>query len=629
MCIFVFTINKQILMKQLILFLVILVKISYGINLDANTNNSTVNTCSDTLYDSGGPTGNYQSGEDYTITFCSSTAGECPEISFASVALESGYDYVYIYDGTSSSDPLLATVNGSTIPANTIASAGCITIVMHSDGSVQQGGFQLSVNCTANCYVPPPPPTNNGPCSAYTLTVDTVCVTETHTTFGATDSGIPAASCGSNYSGGDVWFEAIVPASGFFAVESFAGSMLDGGIAIYTGPDCNTITEHTCEEAWSGFPGQQLTMASAGLAGQTVWIRIWDPNNDGQGTFNVCAYELHPILDVDTTVYTPTELVEDVLVTGCLQAMNTQFHGPDSAIGYFTNGDIIGMESGLVLSCGKVTDISGIDEFHDSFIGYTTTQPGIASDLLTVANNNSTGVSISSMLDLVVLEFDFIPSSDKVEFEFVFASEEYQAYECTSFNDAFAFFVSGPGISGPYTGGAINVAVVPGTTDPVTVSTINGVATCGPDNSQYYVNNTASSMMNVMGFTTPLTAIIAGLTPSETYHIQFVIGDAGEQMLNSYIFIREFSFISDCTSSINNKNHENIHIYPNPTKDILKVYNPYDKVINYQLVDLNGRIVQSGNIKKGENVLDINKLKNGMYFLSINYYNIVNKIIVN
>jgi len=539
--------------KLFLLFISFAFTISYAqINLDGTTTLSTVNTCAETLYDSGGPTGNYQSGEDYSITFCS-TNGDCMEISFHAFAMETGYDYLYIYDGTSSTDPLLVTATGSNLPSNVTSSGTCITVAVHTDNYVTQAGFELSVNCTGNCYVPPPPPPNDGPCSAYTLTVNTACNTETHTTLGATDSGIPDPTCGFGYMGGDVWFEATVPASGFLVIETFAGSMPNGGIALYSGSDCNNLTEIVCEEPWTGgFPGQQLIMSSAGLAGQTVWIRIWDPNNDVQGTFDICAYEPPPILDVDTTAYTPQELVEDVLITGCLQAMNTQFWGPDSAIGYFTNGDIIGMQSGLVLACGKVTDVSGTDDADDSFLGYTTTQTAIATDLLAVANNNNLGLSISNVEDVVVLEFDFIPSSDTTEFDFVFASEEYQSYECTVWNDAFAFFVSGPGIAGPYTDNAINIAVVPGTTDPITISTINGVASCGPDNSQYYVNNTASPMMNVNGFTVPLTATMAGLTPCETYHIRFVIGDASDQILTSYVFFEEGSFTSGGDVIMNN-----------------------------------------------------------------------------
>jgi len=93
-----------------------------------------------------------------------------------------------------------------------------------------------------------------------------------------------------------------------------------------------------------------------------------------------------------------------------------------------------------------------------------------------------------------------------VEFRFVFASEEYTTYINTVYNDIFAFFVSGPGITGPYAApvafpnGAINVAQVPGTSTPITISSIHPGL-----NSQYYVSNTNGTNNDFNGFTKAMT----------------------------------------------------------------------------------------------------------------------------
>ena len=69
--------------------------------------------------------------------------------------------------------------------------------------------------------------------------------------------------------------------------------------------------------------------------------------------------------------------------------------------------------------------------------------------------------------DVAVLEFDFIPNSDELSFDFIFGSEEYFGFENTVYNDVFGFFLSGPGITGPYSSptafpnGSVNLAVVP------------------------------------------------------------------------------------------------------------------------------------------------------------------------
>ena len=73
---------------------------------------------------------------------------------------------------------------------------------------------------------------------------------------------------------------------------------------------------------------------------------------------------------------------------------------------------------------------------------------------------------VQDINDVAVLEFDFIPSSDNVTFKYVFASQEYFAYENSQFNDVFGFFISGPGIVGPYASpagfpnGSINIATI-------------------------------------------------------------------------------------------------------------------------------------------------------------------------
>ena len=63
-----------------------------------------------------------------------------------------------------------------------------------------------------------------------------------------------------------------------------------------------------------------------------------------------------------------------------------------------------------------------------------------------------------------VLEFDFIPQGTTVSFQYVFGSEEYPEFSASqNVNDVLGF-ISGPGISGPFTNGAQNIALIPTTT---------------------------------------------------------------------------------------------------------------------------------------------------------------------
>ncbi|MBN2667893.1 MAG: choice-of-anchor L domain-containing protein [Bacteroidales bacterium] len=404
------------------------------------------------------------------------------------------------------------------------------------DDSNSIGSFSICA------YEPPPPPINNEPCTATLLTVDVICNNVIGTTEQALNSSVAIPSCSWGYNGGDVWYTAIVPASGFMHVNLTAAGLTDGGIAVYSGTDCNNLTEVGCSESTWSMPSSVVVVPTDNLAGQQVWIRIWEGNNDNPGTFEICLVDA-PVLFTDPTAFTPQELVEDILITGCLQAFNVTYDGDPTAIGYFQGGEgTFGMASGLVMGSGSIEELTG--QGFDN-VNNETAQADVESDLSDISVLNG---GASDMYDEAILEFDFVPSSDTTEFQFVFASAEYPTFEHTSYNDVFAFFVSGPGIAGPYADNAINVAIVPGTTDPITISTVNGTVADGGsgDNSTYfaaYTNNTVPNF-NVGGYTVPITAVMAGLTPCETYHIKFAIADAGDGSLSSFVFFEESSFSS-------------------------------------------------------------------------------------
>jgi gliding motility-associated-like protein len=113
----------------------------------------TINTCSGTLYDSGGPSGNYGNNEDYTITICSETGGSI-ELFFSQFDLESAtYDNLTIYDGPNTGSPLLVPASGSTsLQGETIESTGsCLTLVWDTDGSITYSGFAAEISCGYPC----------------------------------------------------------------------------------------------------------------------------------------------------------------------------------------------------------------------------------------------------------------------------------------------------------------------------------------------------------------------------------------------------------------------------------------------------------------------------------------------
>ncbi|HXH18837.1 MAG TPA: choice-of-anchor L domain-containing protein, partial [Chitinophagales bacterium] len=248
-----------------------------------------------------------------------------------------------------------------------------------------------------------------------------------------------------------------------------------------------------------------------------------------------------PVIVTDNDNYTPEELVEDILLGACVDVFNVEYTGAPEAIGYFSNGGSLGLQNGILLTTGSTDVAVGPNNAPDAT--YIAGQPG-DSDLESAA-----GLSSNSTFDACVLEFDFIPYNNTITFNYIFASEEYPEYVCSAFNDAFAFLVTGPGYP-PNT----NVALIPSTTIPVAINSVNGGMVgafgspggCSPPNGSlaytaYYVNNTGGLNVQYDGYTVPLTATIS-VTPCQTYHIKLVIADVGDQVLDSGVFIEAQSF---------------------------------------------------------------------------------------
>ena len=251
-----------------------------------------------------------------------------------------------------------------------------------------------------------------------------------------------------------------------------------------------------------------------------------------------CA--VHAQLTTDNSL-SPENLVKDVLVGKGVTVSNVTYSGESKAIGQFDGSQSnVGISEGIILSTGTVLDNVGSSQKNgpvgpNNKAGATTNW-GFPGDL---DLNNLIG---ETTFDAAILEFDFIPQGDTVEFSYVFASEEYPEF-VFSFNDVFAFFISGPGISGVQ-----NLAVVPGTSNPVSINEINAST-----NSSLFVANgdgtsapqvTDPKVTNFDGFTVPLTAI-SKVTPCQTYHLKMAIADVVDGSFDSGVFLKGGSLSSN------------------------------------------------------------------------------------
>ncbi len=224
----------------------------------------------------------------------------------------------------------------------------------------------------------------------------------------------------------------------------------------------------------------------------------------------------------------PTELTTAILGSG-ITISNVSYVGLQRAAGTFTGGQwIIGFEEGIVLGSGDIASVVGPN-----------TMDGVTSINGMPGDAELEALTIGTTTDAAILEFDFIPDYDMLVFEYVFASDEYNEYANSGFNDVFAFFINGS-----------NVALLPGTGTVVSINTVNGGNPygVGAQNPEYYRNNDrddgAGFINTEMDGLTVVLEIQAQVNRGELNHCKIAITDVGDSSWDSNVFIRRGSFSS-------------------------------------------------------------------------------------
>ncbi|MCD8445579.1 choice-of-anchor L domain-containing protein, partial [Tenacibaculum finnmarkense] len=242
--------------------------------------------------------------------------------------------------------------------------------------------------------------------------------------------------------------------------------------------------------------------------------------------------------------------------------------GAGSQIGIFSNGTAganLELDSGIALTTSNISDV-----FNKN------TGTIISKGPNTIYNDiDLVSIDPDARHDVVVFEFDFIALEHYtgVLVDFQFGSEEYPDYVASKFNDVFGFFVSDPlgldpnipdgdiNTNGSYDTGeepAQNLALVPGTTNSVSINYVNagfkGAAAAGSpaingfdlSQSALYINNghkdavgtnvAATVHVEFNGITKRFPANIK-LKSGVKYHMKMAIADVGDKSYDSGVFI--------------------------------------------------------------------------------------------
>ncbi len=208
-------------------------------------------------------------------------------------------------------------------------------------------------------------------------------------------------------------------------------------------------------------------------------------------------------------------------------------------IGIFNRGNVnFPIASGIVMTTSNLSSISQHSSLNANI--------EVTNDTVTPDALLST-IMFCPIHDRAAMDFDFVSFSDTVAFNYVFASEEYPDFVCSSYSDEFGFFIKG---YNPVTNtiASWNVALLPNGITPVAINTVNGgvshgsATPCILTNTQYYHQNSNSPPV-FNGYTVKLTAS-ATILACRNYHMHLAIADGYDGYYDSGIFLEEGSFHS-------------------------------------------------------------------------------------
>jgi gliding motility-associated-like protein len=306
--------------------------------------------------------------------------------------------------------------------------------------------------------------------------------------------------------------------------------------SVYEGSDCGTLTEIACS-------GYATNIVTGLVPGTTYYLQV------ACSSFNILPFTSFDIcirvpslpISVSDTEYTTEELVQDVLIgSDCTIISNiTSTSGTDygiPSIGYFnSNGSDFPFEEGIILATGSIMQAPRLSPAESSSDTDDWEGDSDLSALMAPFGN------INDFYNATTLEFDFVPLTNRISFDFLFASNEYGLFQC-DYSDAVAFILTGPDADG------INLAVIPDTTVPVSVTSIRDTAynsECPSEHPEYFgqynIPDPISSSLAYAGETIVMQAG-ADVVQGQSYHMKIVIADYQDTGVNSAVFLAGGSF---------------------------------------------------------------------------------------
>ena len=504
-----------------------------------------------------------------------------------------------------------------------------------------------------NVYIAGLSPVNDNCNNAIVLTVghnflenDTIA-----NNLGTTASGeTPIPSCGNFGSGKDVWFRAVVPASGNLKIETkeVAGSSFEDTVVTAYSGSCGNLTEIGCDDT-SGDGFYSLLALNNLTPGDNILIRVFEYGNNTQGEFKIAVYDDTPPANDDCANATLINNFYYTSYTASVDANNATNNGGFIA----PSGCGAGMNDGVWYTftaqhSGEITvnvaNPLGFDGAGwDPEIGIYT---GSCSSFTCVDNtdNGGTGVSETITFSAILGTTYYINigqySSGTNNSEGYFDLEV--SYNCggtpptndvcgTAWNIS-SIFTTGPHTNAEdatcATGGIIDVCSSDGMNDGVwfkLTATDNGEVEIivDPDSSwdaQIGVYsgacgtlNCEATVDNAWNNDDPET-ITFNVTSGETYFVNVGHWDSANDLLEGFFTIN--AQFTSSTAAILNETISGLEIYPNPVTDLINI-NAQNNINKITIFNQIGQLVKVLTPNKNSIQTDLGDLTSGIYILKI------------
>jgi gliding motility-associated-like protein len=491
------------------------------------TGGGSSNFCNDAclFYDSGGPAGNYGPNENATWTICPPNPSGCLILTFTNYDIDCLGDNLKIFNGANTNpNNLVTSIRGTGSNLVVEVPSGCATLQFQSiAASLGGSGWAMSWTCTSQ----PCSPTSISDCNTATP-VTSLPFSGNFSTCGAGNNYDATDACGSSYMNGeDYTFAYTSPGNECISV-TLSNTGIATGVFVFDG--CPNADATSCVASATSVGGDPFLGSIFLEDPGTYYITVSGEGCPTCTDFDIVIDQAACPMIVNPNVLA-SDLAEKIAGTN-VEITNIQLNCPPGAYGTFEGGPgAVNINGGIILSTGFANDAEGPNQLDGSvnFPGQDANTPiGSPGDAqLSNAANTAT-------VDACILEFDVYAPTDLLTFRYVFMSEEYLEFVGSQYNDVFGFWVRGPGILDGNTDQLISA--LPGTTTPITVSTVNNNT-----NNNYYINNPAGEVGTAYdGYTTLLTAT-SPVIPCNTYHLRIAIADGIDQFFDSGVLIEEGS----------------------------------------------------------------------------------------